>query len=931
MRTAFSGLLHVALLSLVLAASGGCSQESPADLVGSAKIYLDKHDHKSAIVQLKSAIQKEPGNHEARMLLGRVYLETGDLEAAEKEFMKARELGAPADQLTPLQAKLLLAMGLHARVVEEITPLPTQGAASLAATHAYRARAQLELGDLAAAQRELAAGNERDPQNPELLLSKAMTAQETGQAEQAMRLIDAALARDPKLREALYYKAHLLSKAGRDAESLAVYRQITAKHPGEYLAHLSIAKLLMKQVGAQGAQDALTGADGALKAAEDAVPGSPVVKYARAVFELTRGDLDAANNAILQVLRLSPDHLPSLLIHAMINDRLGNQEQSRKSAEKVLARQPDNMDAARLVAAGRLRSGDVKGAEETILPLLARHPDDVELLALAAELYMQKREFDRAMTYLDRASALRPDSERLLDLRVSGLLAKGEIDRAKAELRQAASSGRSRGRADLRLTLLHLLSREFDQALAQTAQLAKQFPDNPVILQLQAAAHLGKQDRKAARQALEQALKLKRDLFPAALSLASMDLEDKDPATARKRLESILALDKNHTRAMLAMADLEAAQGREKAAIEWLERAARADANAVAPRVRLVRHHLANKRTKQAVEIANALVQNDPDNVEAIVLLAEAQVAAGDASTAVASLQRAVRLMPGSPDLLYRLGLAQLAAKQPGAARASLEQAMAAEQGHVKAFDALVQLDIQDRKPDAALRRIRQVQQRFPNSHVGYDREGAVHMAQGRPAQAVQAYRQAIAKGGSGGSLIMLHRALIASGKAGEAERELNRWLATHPKDDAVRAYYAEHKMLAGEDRAAIAQYEDLLLRTPANPILLNNLAVLYQRTGDGRARATAERALELAPESATVLDTLGWILVEQGQYARAVELLRKAVEKLPKGDSIRYHYAVALARNGQAAQAKRELTELVHSKRSFPELEEARALLTTL
>lgn len=929
MRTAFSGFLHLALLSLVLAGSGGCSQHSPTDLVTSAKTYLDKQDRKSAIIQLKSAIQKEPGNQEARLLLGRVYLDTGEYEAAEKEFTKARELGAPADQLTPLQAKLLLAMGLHARVIAEINPLHTQGAASLAATHAYRARAHLHLGDLAAAQRELAAGDGSDPQNPELLLSKAIVAKETGQAEQALALIDAALARDPKLREALYYKAHLLSEAGREAEAIAVYRQITDKHPGEYLAHLSLAKLLMKQGGAQGAQDALTGADSALKAAEGAAPGSPVVKYARAVFELTRGNLDAANNAILQVLSLSPDHLPSLLVQAMINERLGNYERSVKSAEVVLARLPDNMVAARLVAAGRLRSGDVKGSEEVLLPLLKKHPDDVELLALAGELYMRKREFDRAMAYLDRATALRPDSERLLDLRVSGQLARGEVEQAMAELQRAANSGR--GRADLRLTMLHLQRRQFDQALAQTAQLAKQFPDNPVILQLQAAAHLGKQDRKSARQALEQALTLKRDFFPAALSLASMDLEDKDAPMARKRFESILAQDKNHTRAMLALADLEVAQGREKAAIEWLERAARADAKALAPRVRLVRYHLANKRNNQALEIANALVQNDPDNVEAIVLLAEAQVAAGDASTAVASLQRARRLLPGSSDLLYRLGLAQLAAKQPSAARASLEQALASEQGHVKAFDALIQLDIQDKNPDAALRRIRQVQQRFPNSHTSYDREGAVHMAQGRPAQAVQAYRQAIAKGASSGSLILLHRALIASGNASEAEREINRWLANQPKDDAVRAYYAEHKMLAGEDRAAIALYEDLLLRTPANPILLNNLAVLYQRTGDGRARATAERALELAPESATAFDTLGWILVEQGQYARAVELLRKAVEKLPQADSIRYHYAVALARNGQAAQAKRELSELVRSKRSFPELAEAKALLSTL
>ncbi len=931
MRSTFRAFLHLALLSLALAGLGGCSQKSPADLVESARAYLAKQDYKAAVVELKSAIQQAPDDHTARMLLGQAYLEMGEFASAEKEFAKARELGAPADQLMPLQARLLLAMGAHARLLEEIRPLPTQGPASLAATHAYRARAHLHLGDPAAAQRELAAGDASEPQNPELLFARAIAARETGQTEQAMSLLDAALARDAKLREALYYKANLLASAGKIDEALAIYHRITANNPGEYLAHLSIAKLLMRRGGTPGAQDALNGADKALKAAEAAAPGSPVVKYARAVFELTRGNLDAANTAILQVLRLSPDHLPSLLIQAMINERLGNHEQTRKSAEKVYARLPENMDAARLVAAGRLRMGDIKGAEEIIPSLLKRHPNDVKVLALAAELHMRKREHDKAMALLDRASALQPDSTQLLDLRVRGHLAQGEVDRAMSELEQAALAGRTQGRADLALTLLHMQRKEFDQALAQTATLAKLFPDNPVILQLRAAAYLGKQDRKAARETLQQALSLQPDFFPAALSLARLDVEDKNPAAARKRFEAILAQDKNNTRAMLALADLTAGQGNEKESVQWLEKAARADARAYAPRARLVQHHLANKRTKEALEIATALTQATPDSAQAFALLAQAQLAAGDATASMVSLGKALRLAPDNPELLYRLGLAQLAAKRTREARDSLEKAVATERGHVQALDALIQLDVQDKRPDAALARIRQIQARHPDSPIGYDREGAVHMAQGKPALAIPAYRQALARGGHTGTLIMLHRALLATGNTAQADQELNRWLGAHPRDRAARAYFAEYKMLTGDNRAAIAQYEALLRETPDNPILLNNLAVLYQRTGDGRALATAQRALQLAPQSATALDTLGWILVGQNQAAKGLELIRQALDKVPEADTFRYHYAVALAQTGQRELARQELTRILQSGRNFPELAEARALLDKL
>jgi hypothetical protein len=46
-----------AAVALLLAA---CSGESERDLVASAKTYIEKKDHKAAIIQLKSALQKQP-------------------------------------------------------------------------------------------------------------------------------------------------------------------------------------------------------------------------------------------------------------------------------------------------------------------------------------------------------------------------------------------------------------------------------------------------------------------------------------------------------------------------------------------------------------------------------------------------------------------------------------------------------------------------------------------------------------------------------------------------------------------------------------------------------------------------------------------------------------------------------------------------------
>jgi FimV-like protein len=121
------------------------------------------------------------------------------------------------------------------------------------------------------------------------------------------------------------------------------------------------------------------------------------------------------------------------------------------------------------------------------------------------------------------------------------------------------------------------------------------------------------------------------------------------------------------------------------------------------------------------------------------------------------------------------------------------------------------------------------------------------------------------------------------------------------------------------------------LRREPNNALVLNNLAWLYHKEKNPQALEYAERAYKLEPEAANILDTLGWISVEQGKTSRGQEILKKALSLAPKNPAIKYHYAVALARSGDKGQARRLIEELLAAGRSFPQQEEARALLMQL
>ena len=97
-RTALSALVATLLIT-------GCGGETPESMVASAKDYLEKNDDKAAVIQLKNALQTNPDLAEARFLLGKAMLESGNPTAADLELRKAAELKYPADQLVPLMAK----------------------------------------------------------------------------------------------------------------------------------------------------------------------------------------------------------------------------------------------------------------------------------------------------------------------------------------------------------------------------------------------------------------------------------------------------------------------------------------------------------------------------------------------------------------------------------------------------------------------------------------------------------------------------------------------------------------------------------------------------------------------------------------------------------------------------------------------------------
>ena len=269
--------------------------------------------------------------------------------------------------------------------------------------------------------------------------------------------------------------------------------------------------------------------------------------------------------------------------------------------------------------------------------------------------------------------------------------------------------------------------------------------------------------------------------------------------------------------------------------------------------------------------------------------------------------------------------------KKPAAAEDYLKTALAMQPDFPAAQLALAEIHARKGWNELALMGAARLQRDYPKAAAGYQLEGDVLVGQNKASQALPFFEKALAFSKTSELTIKLVNALRVAGRQQEADKRLAQWMQQHPDDVRVQLYKAETLLADKKYKPAAAQLETTLKQFPNNVIALNNLALAYQQSQDTRAVEVAEQAHKLAPDEPVIMDTLGWILVEQGDAARGVPILRKARAKTPQARDIRYHLAVGLHKTGESAAARKELESLVAGDMRFAQAADTRALLKRL
>jgi len=901
-----------------------CGQDSPERLMASVKEYLAKGDRNAAVIQLKNLLSRAPDNGEARLLLGEALLEDEDYVSAEKELSRALELKQPQEKAFPLYVRALLAQGKNKSVIAEVEKYKLFNPQAVAATQTALGDAHMRLGSRARAREAYAAAGAAVQGYPRARLGEAMLAAFEGRIEEASKQIDEVVAADPKLAEARVLRADILLAKGDRTGAKKELEEAISTNERFLPARFALIGLL----GQEGALDAV---DALIESTRKIAPADLRVAYLDAEFAFRRDQLSRARQQLQQVLKYLPSHVPSLVLLGAIDLKERQFSAAETGLRVVLARVPSHVGARQLLVQTYLRSGQPAKARETLQPLIDSDAiSGPHLQMLAGETFLANGDVQRATAFYQAATKGTDRQQGAAHARLGQIaLATGRNLEGFKELELASELDSGAHQADLALIAGHLRRKEFDKAMEAARTLEKKQPKNPLTFQMYGLINLAKGDRAAARKSLERALELQPVYLPAAHTLAQLDIMAKQPEDARKRYEAMIAREPQDEQIHIALAELLARTGAAPNDVGVaLQRAVTANPQAPPPRLALISFYLRAGDTKAALAAAQdalAALPSDPGVLDAAGV---AQEQAGEINQAIVTYNKLAALQPHVVQPLNRLAALYLKQNDTEKAIDSLRRAQKiAPRGH-DVQSQLVQVYVSAGRPDDALKEARELQKREPKFAGGYSIEGDIHFSQRRFSEAERLYREALKREPRANAVaVKLHGALWASGKRAEANSLAKNWVSDNPKDAVMRLYLAERELAAKNLKASAMHYQAAVEIEPTNALALNNLAWISSEVGDGRALAYAERAVKLAPNNPSVLDTYGMLLLKQGRTSEALLVLQRGRRLAPARHDLRLNYAKALIKAGKKDEARKELEALQSVRESFRGKDEVVAL----
>jgi tetratricopeptide (TPR) repeat protein len=323
--------------------------------------------------------------------------------------------------------------------------------------------------------------------------------------------------------------------------------------------------------------------------------------------------------------------------------------------------------------------------------------------------------------------------------------------------------------------------------------------------------------------------------------------------------------------------------------------------------VELLRVLLRQKKTVKAEALCERILKKDSTNPLARKVLGHLKLGESKLDEALKHLDVLKDLEADPTDTRFKVALIQMEKQNYREAIRELSLVLAKDPKHAEARYYLASIYAGTGKYKEAIEELNQIQPDSPMYVKSRTFAALILRQQEELGDAREAVEDALAVEPENKNLI-LYRILILRDQEEykEAEAQVRAALAKEPNDERFLFNLALVLHERGQDDEALAAMERVVEVNPSNSDALNYIAYELAEKGQDlpRAEDLVRRALHVRPNDGFYLDTLGWIQYKQGKLADAEQTLARAISASGDDLVIVDHYILILIEQNKNAKA---------------------------
>jgi cellulose synthase operon protein C len=869
----FSLVMTATILLLGCKDDAAANKEEAIRFTRSATTYQEQGQFRAAMLEAKNAIQKDPGNAQGYIVLAKIYNKVGAYAATQKLLeaaIKKNPSVAPELADAYLETKKYRS-ALNLLAEYEVSNLPVE---EQSRKQVLIARSSIYLGDKAG-------------------------------YDAALKQLSSFTGKDDEIR---LVEAEYLTAQGRAKEAQAALDALTELDKNNVRSLIILGKFALQRNELTKAEDYYSKALGLLPNTDIFTVEKTVVLAQLTDTLIQQGKSGEAYRYQKLLAEANPESqgAQQKFNDAMELYRQGKFVEAQKVLDEVHEQFPQDKNTAMLLGLVQYQQGQDEQAIELFDKFIDPETATPTIIQAAAMAKYRSNKMDEAVALLKKAVDSQPGDGTILATYGLALL---DRDPTSAEgekaLEKSLAVNPKQQRLRLALAKRHIAMKNPAQALAQLKKAYTEAPLDLVIQQTYFKALFADGKSADVKNEIAEFQKNHPDNARGSFLEGWYQLTQKNYSAAQTAFEKALSTKGNEERALsyTGLAELYQLQKQPQKAISLWQSLLEEDPTQVAAYSQWIRLVQALNRSKEALVFLSEL-ENKTEKWQPSVVMAQLLFSQNQLGESVKHIDIALERSGGAEaikqvaaNLYHNYGLALQKDNKIDDAKRYLLKSLTFFPSNMNYLASLIEFEIAQKNIPEAQKLLDQFSA-SPEvvAEHGY-LQGVIRDAEGKPDESMKLYLASWKSRPMDAAAEAIFSQYQKNNQKELANSFVDDWVAKLPKSARPALIKAIDAQQKNDVTSAIKWYEKTIELSPQLSAALNNLAWIYYEQKNPKALELAKRAYSLSGSNPPIMDTYGWILVENGRYDEGIEILERAANLAPTNKDIVEHLKTAKAK----------------------------------